>query len=469
MERGSRGHDEPMKRKKYLKNVRQQYEAYPFPKRDPNDETRRLEVCALDMPAKINHYCFGGGQSFGNGFEVLVAGGGTGDTTIYLAESLRDFDARIVHLDMSATSIAIAKERATRRGLTAIEWVHDSLLDIPRLGLGSFDYINCAGVLHHLARPEEGLQALASVLADGGGMGLMVYGRYGRMDIYTVQDLLRLLQIPDEALPRRVARAIEVVEALPPYHWLFRGRSKKDVETVIRELKEDESNLFDAFLHEQDRSYTVPEIYDLVENCGLHIIAFTNYRNNGGILPLEYDPVFYVAGSEILQKEISERPDKERFAIAEALSGSMGLHSFYVSATTVRPVGFAEQDTIPCFLTDAGQANCRMLADDGGRRGVEVELRFRHRLGLDLDPRSKEALKLVDGLRTMGSIVDSVHGVMTLSGTATDRERLAALISDDFALLNSLNWIVGRKGDGAAFAPISGVDEAAAIASLDTG
>ncbi len=457
-----------MRRKKYLRNVRQQYEAYPFPKRDPDDEARRLHVCALDMPAKINHYCFGGRQTFANGFKVLVAGGGTGDTAIYLAESLRDFDVRIVHLDMSAASIAVAKERAARRGLTSIEWVHDSLLDIPRLGLGSFDYINSAGVLHALTRPEEGLRALASVLADGGAMGLMVYGRYGRMDIYAVQDLMRLLRIPDEELPRRVERTNEVMEALPPYHWLFRGRSEKDVETLIRELKEDEPNLFDTFLHEQDRAYTVPEIYDWVESCGLNTITFTNYRNKGGILPLEYDPAFYVTGSETLLKEISERPDKDRFAIAEAFSGTMGLHSFYVSATNVSPVGFAEQDTIPSFLTNAGQASCRMLADDGEQRGVEVELRFGDRLSLDLDPCSKEALKLVDGLRTMESIVDTVHGVMTLSGVATDRERLAAIISDDFALLNGVNWIVGRKGDGAAFAPIATIEATATFAGPET-
>jgi ubiquinone/menaquinone biosynthesis C-methylase UbiE len=89
-----------------------------------------------DLPM-INHYCFAGKQSFQNGFRALVAGGGTGDATIFLAEQLRHTDAQVVHLDMSTASIALAKERAQIRGLTNITWVHDSLLNLPALAASS--------------------------------------------------------------------------------------------------------------------------------------------------------------------------------------------------------------------------------------------------------------------------------------------------------------------------------------------
>ena len=62
-----------------------------------------------------------------------------------------------------------------------------------RLGLGPFDYIDCCGVLHHLPDPAAGVEALLSVLAPGGGMGLMVYAPYGRTGIYMLQEGLRLL------------------------------------------------------------------------------------------------------------------------------------------------------------------------------------------------------------------------------------------------------------------------------------
>ena len=149
-----------------------------------------MQTWLEDLPM-INHYCFAGKQSFKNGFRALVAGGGTGDATIFLAEQLRHSNAQIVHLDLSQASIAIAQERARIRGLTNITWVHDSLLSLPALGLGKFDYINCSGVLHHLADPDQGFNALRSVLKPDGAVGLMVYATTGRTAVYQTQAMLR--------------------------------------------------------------------------------------------------------------------------------------------------------------------------------------------------------------------------------------------------------------------------------------
>jgi hypothetical protein len=77
--------------------VREQYELLPYPPANPEDERRRLVRTWLDDLPMINHYCFGGRQSFAGGFRALVAGGGTGDGTLFLAEQLRHTDARIVH------------------------------------------------------------------------------------------------------------------------------------------------------------------------------------------------------------------------------------------------------------------------------------------------------------------------------------------------------------------------------------
>ncbi|NIP87568.1 MAG: class I SAM-dependent methyltransferase, partial [Gammaproteobacteria bacterium] len=169
------------------------YEDYPFPLRDPEDETRRLLVAEQEVLGKLNHFCYGGRQSFGAGFRVLVAGGGTGDHTIFLAEQLRHRDATVDYLDISASSLAIAKERARVRGLDNIRWHHHSILELPSLGIGTFDLISCTGVLHHLPAPEQGLASLREVLAPGGAMSLMLYGRLGRMAVYAGQELMRLV------------------------------------------------------------------------------------------------------------------------------------------------------------------------------------------------------------------------------------------------------------------------------------
>src|ERR1051326_8933002 len=123
------------------KAVREQYEAYPYPPRDPADERVRLENSWYDFLEMINFYCFQGKNNFSQNFRVLVAGGGTADQTIVLAEQLRyNRYAEIVHLDVSETSLGIARRRAEVRRLKNITWLHKSLLDIPSLGLESFDY-----------------------------------------------------------------------------------------------------------------------------------------------------------------------------------------------------------------------------------------------------------------------------------------------------------------------------------------
>ncbi len=121
--------------------IRHQYEIFPYPVRDPADEKKRLIVSGLDELAAVNQNCYRGRRDFRSGFRVLVAGGGTGDATIFLAEQLRQTDAQIVHLDLSEASLRIAKQRARHRGLYhRIRWKWASLLQLDPLDLGRFDY-----------------------------------------------------------------------------------------------------------------------------------------------------------------------------------------------------------------------------------------------------------------------------------------------------------------------------------------
>src|ERR671923_2044489 len=102
--------------------VRAQYEAFPYPARDPKDEKKRLITGSPSHPLEIDHYLFAGRRDWSRPFRVLVAGGGTGDGTIMLAQGLADRNcpAEIVYLDLSAASRRIAEARAARRKLMNI-------------------------------------------------------------------------------------------------------------------------------------------------------------------------------------------------------------------------------------------------------------------------------------------------------------------------------------------------------------
>ena len=296
--------------------VQAQYEAYPYPARDPRDEARRLVTGSPSELAEVNHYLFAGRRDFRRPFRALVAGGGTGDAAIMLGQQLADRGGagEVVYLDLSAAARRTAEARASARGLTNIAFVTGSLEDLPSLGLGSFDYIDCCGVLHHLEDPAAGLRALVAVLDEGGGMGLMLYGEYGRTGVYPMQAMLRDLG-RDLPLDRKVGLARRLMAALPKTNWLRHNPYLGDHERSAAEL-------VDLFLHARDRAFTVPQLAELARSAELDIVAF--------IEPARYEPATYLGDPELLAR--LEGLDRvERAGFAEALAGNMKKHIFYAA------------------------------------------------------------------------------------------------------------------------------------------
>ncbi|MEM1399749.1 MAG: class I SAM-dependent methyltransferase, partial [Pseudomonadota bacterium] len=122
-----------------MDTVRRQYEAYPYPERDPADEDNRLIIGSPSHLDEIRHYLFAGRRP-PELFRVLVAGGGTGDGLIMLADQCRaaGIEAEITYLDLSTEARRIAQARAERRGLSSIRFHTGSLLDLESVGGGPF-------------------------------------------------------------------------------------------------------------------------------------------------------------------------------------------------------------------------------------------------------------------------------------------------------------------------------------------
>jgi hypothetical protein len=414
----------------YLPKVRALYEAFPFPSRDPAAERAgAIPMSRTDILGKVNHHGFAGRRDFAKGFRALVAGGGTGDAAIFLAAQLRETDAEVVCLDLSDASLRIARRRAALRGLEErVRWIHGSIHDLPRLELGRFDYISCLGVLHHLADPPAGLRALVEVLADDGALALMVYGRYGRQDIYAVQDLMRLINRGEPDLPAQLASLKAVLRGLSPKHLLLRGRTREQIDAMLA----DEANLVDTFLHVQDRAYTVPEIYDLAEGAGLSVVNFTNFV---GVQRVEYDPEVYVADAA-LRAQLAARPLRERQSIAELLHGHMFVHTLYAARPGRSAASFEDADMVPFFLTAPGAEAARRLLEHGK---VGVRLSSRVTLPVAPSPAAMACLREVDGRRTLAEIW---RAAATQAGS--DATQLAAAATADLERFNALNWLCLR-------------------------
>jgi 2-polyprenyl-3-methyl-5-hydroxy-6-metoxy-1,4-benzoquinol methylase len=328
-----------MKKVNYLKKVKEQYEDYPYPPRDPEQEKKYLSCTNMDFLDMINFYCFEGKETFNNGFRVLVAGCGTGDSVIFLAEQLRGKNAKVIALDLSKNSLEVAKKRAEIRKLSNIKWYNESLLDLPKLDIGKFDYINCSGVLHHLEDPSKGLLALKSVLKEDGAMGIMLYGKYGRSGVYEVQELLRIINKNEQDINQKIANTKIILDSLPAYHPL-----KQNLK-VLRDVRDfGDVGIYDLLLHSQDIPFTVTDIYNLVEEKAK--LKLASFIEGFGVGEEKYEPSSFIKNDILLQK-IALLTKREQQSLTELLSYNIEKHYFYLTKQAKKSPSVDDLNKVP--------------------------------------------------------------------------------------------------------------------------
>lgn len=389
----------------YLQDVRQQYETLPYPVRDPADERRRLLPLFSASLLVINHHCFRGKRDFRNGFRCLIAGGGTGDSTIYLAEQLRSTDAEVVYLDISTASRQVAEARAAVRGLTNIRWVSASILELPRLGLGEFDYIECGGVLHHLESTEAGLDALNSVLREDGAIFLMLYAKYGRQSVYDMQALLRNYLPDGLPITEKIRMTRQLLATLPGSNSF-----QRNLDTWKQEIDAEgggDAGLYDLLLHSQDRCFDVPGVYALARHAGLQLLGFA-------VRPDAYDPANHVTTPGV-RKYLATLDKPRRQALAEQLVGNILKHEFFLARQPGRGARLDDDDIALCaygpLKAKAMELSASMVPSPG--RMVAYDDGF-NRLSIPCTHVSKLILANLDGSTAIRSL--RKHACRTLSG-----------------------------------------------------
>ncbi len=276
---------------------------YPPPVADLDDEVeawrdgrrRRVEHARLwpTLPYREDH-------------SILVAGCGTSQAARYAVRYPR---ARVVGIDVSRASLAATRRLVERHELTNVE-----IRELPIEGAGelgqAFDHVVCTGVLHHLADPTVGLRALHDVLAPEGALQLLVYGRYGRYGVYLMQDYCRRLGVTPT--PGEIADLIATLRELPTGH---------PISDQLRNTPDfhDDDALADALLNPRDRSYSVPELFELIDAVGLRFgrwVRQAPYRPQCGAL------------TEVPHGErIAAMTERDQFAALELFRGTMRRHS----------------------------------------------------------------------------------------------------------------------------------------------
>ena len=327
-----------------MSEITEQYDAYPYPARDPADEAKRLITGSPSHPLEIDHFLFSGRRDWSQPFHALVAGGGTGDALIQMAQVLTSAGKpfEITYLDLSPKAREIAEGRALARGLQNINFVTGSLLDAAEMG--QFDYIDCCGVLHHLETPQAGFDALAGAIKPEGGMGLMVYAPYGRSGVYPLQEAFGTLLTGSPKDRLKKARAI--FERIPEGHPFKRNSHLSD-------HRASDAGFFDLLLHSQDRAFSIREFYGAVEAAGLTVVGSPQAHL--------YDPGPIVGDGKLLR----DMDEMTKMEVAEKLNGAIRTHIAYVAHNAERRVARNERDAVPHLKGVSGTKLSQTAAKTG--------------------------------------------------------------------------------------------------------
>lgn len=333
--------------------------------------------------------------------EILIAGCGTSQATRY---ALREPDAKVTAIDISEMSLRHTRDLQQKHNLENLELHQLPIEDVGALGR-TFDQIVCTGVLHHLPDPDAGLRALRDVLSPQGALHVMVYAAYGRAGIYMIKEYCRLLGLGSSEEDLRELGA--TLEALPTDH---------PIAAVMRSAKDfrHPDALADALLHPIDRAYTVPQLYEWLERCGM---SFGRW-----VVQAPYLPQCGMIRKTAHAERLNSLPAPLQHAAVELFRGTMVKHEVIAyrddRAGEKQPITFTGdrwQAYVPIrlpFLT-----LCIRERLPPGSVGVLINRAHPFTdLILTIDKNEDRLLGAIDGKRTLGEILQVV-------GKSTDDQR----------------------------------------------
>ncbi len=238
--------------------MRAQYEAFPYPRWFGVDQSRPRpfgEVVKERFP-DVDVGTLPQGP-----VDVLIPGCGTGQQVAQVARLFKR--ARITAVDLSLTSLAYARRKLDGLGIQLHRFGQADILAM-RDWDERYDFIECMGVLHHMARPEEGLAVLAGLLKPQGLIRLGLYSARVRAQFDAARKLVADHGLPDTREGVRAARK------------LIAGLASDD---PIREVMESQdfytiSGLHDLIFNVHECSYTPLGLKALLEKAGLEFLGF---------------------------------------------------------------------------------------------------------------------------------------------------------------------------------------------------
>jgi SAM-dependent methyltransferase len=306
--------------------VAQLYNTYPFPPEPLLDEPPPGYNWRWHWAAAYS-FC-AGRKPLVQSVNVLDAGCGTGVGTEYIAHL--NPEAEITAIDLSDRAIEVARERCQRSGASNVTFQPLSIYDVDQLP-GTFDWINCVGVLHHMPDPIKGLQKLARKLAPGGIIHIFVYAALGRWEISLMQEAIALLQGDrrgDYTDGVQVGR--QLFAHLPEQNRLRR----REQDRWAWENQRDAS-FADMYVHPQEVDYSVDSLFELIDASGLDFLGFSN--------PTYWNLERLIGQAPDLVERAATLSPRQRYRLIEILDPEITHYEFFLAQPPFHPIDWSTQ------------------------------------------------------------------------------------------------------------------------------
>ncbi|MCW2664643.1 MAG: asparaginyl-tRNA synthetase [Mycobacterium sp.] len=354
--------------------------------------------------------------------DILIAGCGTNQAAIF---AFNNPAARVVAIDISQPSLDHEQYLKDKHGLWNLELHRLPIAEVSTLGL-EFDLIVSTGVLHHLADPLAGMEALAGCLRNDGVIAVMLYAKYGRIGVELLESVFRDLELQQDSASVQVVK--DTISVLSQDHPVQSYRR------IARDLESSEAALVDTFLHGQQRSYTIEECLELVASAGLEF--------QGLLLKAPYYAHDLFTPFNEFYRAVKDMPEHTLWSVMERVQPLNGCHFFMASRPERPKDSYSIDFSMPACLDYVPMMRMRC-----GLSGNEI---LRPDWRATLNAAQLPFVQQVDGRRTIREIAACVaeSGRSPRAG-ATDLEEFGRKLFQSLWRLDFLAMALNANGGSA--------------------
>jgi hypothetical protein len=369
-----------------------------------NPIDRLLKPTTGDNLPQLMHYCFSGDPRRRDGLRILVSGEDATETTLFLAEQLRDNRASITHLSPCEDSLKLCRERAFVRELEGISWVPGTWDDLPNLSLGRFDYIKVEGLLYRHTAVDEQFKVLAEALQTDGALSL---GLYTRSENFLDNQELR--SIIDAASGKK-----------DDMHW---GIQRDKLQELLQQT--------------QHLGFAPSQLNACLANQGLHLVGDVT-KSTSRAAPQDSPSYPTHPGAQPLTHGQQSR---SLSAIGELMGQVLQRQRLYISKRQESTASSHDVSLVPFFVNlDAHALKHRLLSAKDGPTTLRSS---EGQVQLEIDPVMRLFIEAIDGERSVKSVLTKVHEVLREQGL--DQTKLVSRWVELFDFFHTMGCMFLRQ------------------------